>query len=371
MPKPLKFSRLAVVVTAAVSVFATGCLGGGPDQSGVFVSRDGGTSWQAAPDLTAKGAKKPKVFPPLEVTAVGVSPTDANTVVSGTDEELFLTTDGGKAWQRLTPKLPYGSKAISVQAVQFHPNQADTFYAGGVSAGYGKLIKSTDKGANLKDVFTVARPGQTITSIHLDPAGSDTLFVGDQLGSVYKSTDGAATWRRIFSVDSPISLMTASGDSLFVGTAGEGVFRSTDGGANFAPATGNLEGRGRTVWALAVGFGGLYAGTNEGLFLTRDFGATWQPVGNPLPPEGQRVQAIAVSGSAVYFATNAVVYRLTPNGDMFIPVQLQLAKNVFDLAATPVDATVLYAGAGRKNADFGDRFGAGVPQLLQAPRDRN
>lgn len=361
--------RFAVIPVVAASLLVAGCLNGGAKQSGVFVSRDGGASWQASPDLTNKQAKKPKVYPPLAVTAVAVSPADANTVVAGTEDELYLTTDGGKAWQNLTEKLPVENKAISVQAIRFHPTKPDTFFVGGVSAGYGKILKSTDKGGSLKDIFTVSRPGQTVTALLPDPNGSETLYAGDQLGAIYQSTDGGTIWRRVHTSESPISALTASGDSVYAATSGAGVLRSVAGGA-FAPVSGNLARGQLTVWSLASGFGGLYAGTDEGLYLTRDFGASWQAVASPLP-ERQRVQAVVITGSAVYFATNAVVYRLNPSGDGFIPVQLQLARNVFSLAVTPADATVLYAGASKDAVDFGNRFGSGVPQLLRPPGDAN
>lgn len=358
---------LATAGVLALVLSATGCLNNPPKQSGVFVTHDSGTAWNAAPDVRAPRVKPPKVYPPLSVSAVGASPRNARYVVAGTDNDLFQSTDGGAQWERLTGKLPTGTKAIVVHQILFHPTQDNTYFAVGVSGGYGKVIKTTDGGQTLRDVFTNSRPGQAVTSIVIQPE-SGTIFIGDQLGSVYRSTDGGASWQRVFSLErTPVSSLALSGPTLFVGTAGQGVWRSVDNGGSFVPAGGNLPSHAQTVWALASGFGGIYAGTERGLFLSRDFGNSWQSVGNPLSAGGERVQALAVSGANLYFAANAVVYRTDPAGTNFVPVQLKLARNVFSLAATPAAVGTLYAGASASAADFSQRYTTGLSSFSLIP----
>lgn len=352
---------LAIIIILAVVSVTVGCLGRSPKQSGVFVTNDSGGSWNASPDLQNPKQKRPKQYPPLEVTAIAVSPHDSKTVVAGTPKELYMTTDSGSSWQKLTEKLPVANQKIAVQSIRFHPTQTATFYVTGVSSGYGKVFKSSDNGGSLQDIFTVSRPGQTVTSIAIDPTNPDVLFVGDQLGALYSSRDGGASWRRNFTTNQIISTVTISGNAIFVGTVGSGVWRSTDGGSTFAPATGGLTGTGSTVWALLPAFGGLYAGTDAGLFVTRDFGATWQNISNPLPRD-TRVQALAASGNNLYFAANAVIYRATPDGQPFTPTQLKLARNVFGLSASP-DGSTVYAGASNSSANYADRFGYGLTNL--------
>jgi photosystem II stability/assembly factor-like uncharacterized protein len=369
----MKSWRIKVGLSIAVVGLALAISGCGPQppaQSGVFVTRDSGSSWTSTPDLKARGAKKPKVFPPLAINAVGVSPGSPDLVVSGSDDDIFQATDGGRTWERLTERLPTATKAMAVQVVAFHPTLPDTYYVGGVSGGYGKVIKTADRGRTLQDVFTVSKPGQAVTSIAI--ADNGTLFVGDQLGSVYRSNDGGGSWQRVFSLtEASVTSLAASGADLYVGTTGQGVWRSVDGGAIFHPVNGNLTGKQLSVWTLATGFGGLYVGTEEGVFVTRNFGGTWQSIGNPLPVGGQRIQAMAISGPSLYFATNAVVYKTTPAGDQFAPVQLKLARNVFSLAATGAGTNTLFAGANSQQASFPDRFNAGLPGIKVRPLGSN
>jgi photosystem II stability/assembly factor-like uncharacterized protein len=354
-------TRVAATVGTAVLLFgATGCLNSTPKQSGVFVTHDNGSSWTSTPDLQSPKAKTPKTYPPLSVGAVGVSPKNAKYVVAGTDDDLFQSTDGGASWERLTQKLPTSTKAIVVHQVVFSPSQENAYYAVGVSGGYGKVIKTTDGGKTLQDVFTNSQPGQAVTSLVIQPE-TGAIFVADQLGSIYRSADGGASWQRIFSVGNyPVSSLALAGNTLFAGTVGAGVWRSTDGGGSFVPVGGNLPNKAQTVWAMTSGFGGVYAGTDKGLFLTKNSGASWQSVGNPLPAGGERVQALAISGSNLYFASNAVVFRTNPEGTNFVPSQLKLVKNVFSLAATPAAVGTLYAGGSAGSADFINKYSAGI-----------
>ncbi|MSU75912.1 hypothetical protein EXS54_00330 [Patescibacteria group bacterium] len=356
----------ATVATIGLVLSASGCLNDPPKQSGVFATKDAGSSWNSVPDLTATGIKKPKTYPPLEVNAVGVSHTDANTVVAGTNNDIYFTTNAGGEWKKLTEELPTSTKAMTVQAALFHPTEGNTFYLGGVSGGYGKVIKSDDGGKSLHDVFTVSKPGQSVTSLTISPDGS-TLYAGDQLGSVYRSRDGGTTWERIFALEkTPITALVLSGSNVFAATAGQGVWRSADGGA-FAPANGNLQQNNQTAWSLAAGFGGLYLGTDKGLFLTRDFGANWQSVGNALPASGSPVQAIAVAGSNLYFATNAVIYRANPDGGNFVPTQLKLAKTVYSLGVSSSNET-LYAGANASGTNYSSRYEQGLSGFNIGPK---
>lgn len=356
---------LTVIVLCLVSLTA-GCLGSDPKQSGIFQTTDAGTSWKASPDLLDKKAKKPKVYPPLETTSVAVSPVDPKFVVTGTEEKLYRSTDAGAKWEQLTAKLPVTRKSITVQIIRFDASQPGTFYVGGVSGGYGKIFKTTDRGDSFQDIFTVSRPGQTITALHVDTGTQPYILAGDQLGSLYRSSDAGNSWRRVFTTASPVTAMAATPTGLFVGTDGSGVLRSSDGGATFVNTESLADGQ-RTVWTLSAGHGGIYAGTDTGLLFSRDAAASWQSVGNPLPPGRARVQAIATNDQYVFFAVNAVVYRMTPGGGTFVPVQLKAARSVFGLAFSPADQSRVYAAANNSDTNFTDRYGLGLGGLKLFP----
>lgn len=361
MQKFLLTIFLVCLVTAT-----SGCFGGDPKQSGVFQTTDAGTSWKASPDLLDKNTKKPKVYPPLEATAIAVSPADPKFVVAGTDEKLYRSTDAGGKWELLTNKLPVPRKSITAHTIRFDANSPGTYYVGGVSAGYGKIFKTTDRGDTFQDIFTVSRPGQTITSVLVLSGNSSVIIAGDQLGSIYRSADGGSSWRRVFTAASPITTIAAVPSGIFVGTDGSGVLKSTDQGTSFVNSEALGAGQ-RTVWAISGGPGGVYAGTDNGLLVSRDGGGVWQNVSNPLPPGPARVQAIAANDQHVFFAVNAVVYRINPNGESFVPVQLKGARSVFGLSLSLADQSRVYAAANNSATNFADRFGLGLGGLKLFP----
>ncbi len=362
---PLAKIVLSVFLIAIVSV-TSGCLGSSPKQSGIFVTTNNGTAWTATPDLSNKKTKAPKVYPPVEATAVAVSPQDGKFVVAGTSDKLYRTADGGAKWEELTKKLPITKKHITVQTIRFDPSQSDTYYVAGVSGGYGKIFKTTDKGANFQDIFTVTKPGQTVSSLLIQNGAPSTIIATDQLGSVYRSTDAGASWRRTFSVEPEITAITQTGQAIYLGTNGGGIWKSVDNGVTFAPVNNGLSASGQNVWALASGLGALYAGSDQGLLASRDEGASWQAIGNPLPPGNTRVQAIAVNNQYVFFAANAVVYQLAANGQ-FVPVQLKLAKSVYGLSIAPNASGTIYAAANNRASDYSERYGIGLQSLQLKP----
>ena len=349
-------------IIAGIVLLASGCTNSIPDQSGVFQSTDAAASFEARPDLTKPDVKTPKTYPKLSVRSIAQHPTQADLMLAGTGDDLYRTSDRGATWQSLTAKLPSATKAREVDKLAWQPGGSETLYAAGVSGGYGKVFKTTDKGEHFTDVLTTAEPRVAVTAIAVRADGS--VVAGDRQGNVYTSPDGI-TWKRAFSVANPITTILLIDRTVYVGTYGQGVFKNVDG-AGFTPAVGNLSGDQLQITSLALSEGTLYAGSGRGVLNSRDGGATWQTVKAPFPVSGGMIQSVVAVPGALYVASNAVVYRLVPETGEFRSAQLKLAKTIFDLSVFPGNPSQVSAAANNEDP-FNERFRTGIQRLNLIP----
>ena len=112
-------------------------------------------------------------------------------------------------------------------------------------------------------------------ALTIDPHNSNVLYAGTLGGGAYKSTNGAASWKRL-KIDTAVGAMLVDPDNsniVYAGTNGHGVFKSTNAGASFARVGSPKVG---VILALAKSGQTLYAGTaTQGLSESNDGGKTW------------------------------------------------------------------------------------------------
>jgi photosystem II stability/assembly factor-like uncharacterized protein len=107
-----------------------------------------------------------------------------------------------------------------------------------------------------------------------------------------------------------VTSFAANAGFLFAGTAA-GVSRSTDSGATWTPVNEGLTSR--SVWALAVCNGFLFAGTYDGgVFRSGDNGGSWSAVNDDLTDT--HVLALAAHGDLLVAGTLGGVFLSTTGG---------------------------------------------------------
>jgi photosystem II stability/assembly factor-like uncharacterized protein len=184
----------------------------GLDSSGIFVSHDGGTSWQAtANDQLQRAA----------VFDLAVDPATAQVVFAALETGLVKTTDGGEHWAPVSG-LPDGR----VRAVAISPNDSQYVLAGLDGMG---IYASSDGGNSWQPSNAGLEPNGSLHSIVFDPANPQNAYASDHASGVYRSTDGGHTWIRINDglTNRAATGLTISPDGqyLFVATDGQGVYR--------------------------------------------------------------------------------------------------------------------------------------------------
>ena len=202
----------------------------------VFKSTDHGTSWtQISNDLTKndKSKQQPSGGPLTNditsveyydtVFALAESPKKQGTLWAGTDDGLVhVTTDDGKNWANVTPKMPEWS---TVSIIDPSPHDATTAY---VAVDRHRLddfkpyiFKTTDLGKSWSTITNGIPDGAYVRSVREDPKRKGLLYAGTELG-VYFSLDEGAHWQplQLNLPQSPIHDLVVKDDDLVAATHG-------------------------------------------------------------------------------------------------------------------------------------------------------
>ncbi len=165
-----------------------------------------------------------------------------------------------------------------------------------------KYDSGTISGLNARNIGSAAMSGRVAAVDAVDENGKITLFVGSASGGVWKSINGATTFRPVFDKQTVQSIGAVTIDPsdhkiVWVGSGeswtrnsvsvGDGIYKSTDGGENWTnvglknserisrilvdPSNGNN--------VLACATGHLWDDNDErGVYKTSDGGKTWNKV---------------------------------------------------------------------------------------------
>jgi photosystem II stability/assembly factor-like uncharacterized protein len=175
----------------------------------IFKSEDYGATWkQISPDLTRndKSRQVPSGGPidldqsgaeifPL-VSALAVSPLDANLIWAGSDDGLaHVTTDCGKTWQKVSPP---GLPESWISCIT--PSHTDKQTAYLTARRYmlddfkPYVFKTTDLGRHWIAITTGLPQDEFVFDLREDPNDPSLLFVGTR-STVYCSLDAGAHWQ--------------------------------------------------------------------------------------------------------------------------------------------------------------------------------
>lgn len=169
-------------------------------ERGVYLSTNGGQSWQkvlftndntGAIDLSFDPGNAQVIYAALWATR-----RPPWTVYPSSHEPgsgLYKSTDGGSHWTQLTNGLPADPGRIGVAVAPADPNRVYAMVDAGTKEG--GLYRSDDAGASWKLMDNESRiwnRGWYFESVTVDPNDANTLYAINT--TVYKSTDGGASF---------------------------------------------------------------------------------------------------------------------------------------------------------------------------------
>ena len=239
---------------------------------GIWVTANGGAQWNAAAGLLD-----------MIIRGLSTSPIDP--------ARLWLASWGSGVWERPSPSQPW-ERVSNVPADYAFAATPHPYAANRVFVGAGGLYQSNNGTAFVQDTLS-----ENEFAFAFDPTSANTLYAATQLNGVYKSTDGGATWVPsstglapwneqlgipVIDVES-IVVDPAAPQSLYIGTNGSGVYKSTDGAQSWK----SILAPGQVVGCLLVVRGtqtSVYAAIRGGgVQSSIDGGGTWTDVSDGLP----------------------------------------------------------------------------------------
>ncbi len=274
---------------------------------GLFISSDGGENWIAAG------------LPGIKCRSLAIDPVAPATVFTGTDNGVYKSTDGGGNWS------PASLSGIPVYSLVIDPITAATIFAG-TGSGAFKSVNSGVDWSRLDGGLVLGPSAYAIpvNALAIHPEQTKTLFAGTISsaypgtwryiqGHVYKSVDGGGNWREAYSTNNSIIALAIdpkSPDTLYAGTDG-GIIKSTNGGENWIEINHGLSCPTAYAFAIDPRFPAtVYVGTGCGIFITTDGGDNWSSLAVALAKHD--ILSISID------STSATIYLGTKNFGLFI-----------------------------------------------------
>lgn len=332
----------------------------------IFRSQDRGTSWQERTALP--GAPAGSLVNALEIDPSSSDVVYANTFGLG----LFVSTDGGGAWQRVGATDP---AIIRILNFVVDPSNPQRLLAATNDAG---LRVSNDGGVTWNATNVTGQ----IWDVDVDPRDPRVIYASGP--DIRKSVDNGLTWQ-VLTVDQPSGTLRLVIDpvlpSRLAAFNGEGVSISTDAGATWSKRIVGLRGTRPAGFSPLATSRRNYLGVNDrGVYYVDAGESLARSVNNdplfllatpPGNPYGVRVLALPGNGDTLYAVLNSQVLAQSIDAGLHWTKLASPAIFINAVAASPLEPRTLYAGgfpAGvYKSLDGGASWAAsaaGLPDQL-------
>lgn len=301
--------RALAVCPADRQVIAAGTL------TGVFLSSDGGQSWRR---ITPEGHADLR-----NVGSVAFNPIDPRSLYVGTWHLGWMTTDAGASWQPMHRGMEDDS---DVMTLTVDPRDPSTLYATACTGIY-RALRPGGPWTQLKGIPEGKRRTRAFA---LDGAEGNVLLAGTTTG-LWISEDRGSVWRRVTPTELVINALVVRPDgTILLGTEDAGVLRSSDRGESWKASNEGFSERFVTRMLFDPASNRLLIAVrgdarHGGVFASSGVRGPWTRLAEGL--EGRQVLSLAVLGGTLFAGTDQGIFARGPRATIWTPMPMRLGKN--------------------------------------------
>lgn len=234
-------------------------------------------------------------------------PTGNTWFIASVGGGVWKTTDSGATWTELTQDVPN----LQISCITMAPSDHDVIYAGtgesffniDVMNGNG-IIKSTDRGQTWTQLASTTDDPRwnNVSRILVDPTDEDVVLASVTMGrykyseggdtsSIFRSTDGGATWTEVHQVTNVVGgggrgiqqiiADPTDFDVMYASVNAVGILKSTDRGLTWSDSSNGItDFTGRFELAISTVdtdyvFASAQGASHSELWVSVDGGANW------------------------------------------------------------------------------------------------
>lgn len=239
---------------------------------GVFVSSDAGATWRR---ISPAGDAELR-----NVDSIAIDPKDSRIIYAGTFHLPWKTTDGGVHWLPIHTGMIDDSDVFSLVVDRQKPERV---FASACSGIY----RSDNAGALWMKIQGIPFSARRTHIVLQDPSNPGVVYAGTTEG-LWKTSDGGSNWKLMTPANWVINSMVVEPKSerVVIGTDQLGILVSDDGGQFFRVSNDGFNHRQVVVFAIDPRRPGrllaVLANAPESMLETNDNGRTWFPLGGTL-----------------------------------------------------------------------------------------
>jgi photosystem II stability/assembly factor-like uncharacterized protein len=349
MKKALIAIGVFLAIALFIAIFLTVVRGFEGGVSALYESQDAGDTWRVADYRDEPVLRGKSVF------AIEFSPHTQSLVYLATTEGLFVSHDGGLAWERYAEPLSELPRGADLTDITVGPttHEGELLYLGVFYRSFGRIFKSEDGGITMREVYVTSRPRAGIFFVEQDPVRPERVWAGTGEGILLMSDDFGEQWRKVREFrEFPKTLLInpSSPQELTLLFFGDGMAKSFDGGRTWQDLSGSVKDfpgadEGTSLTREGRSPRTLYLGSEFGLLRSRNGGFGWAAVPLIIPENELPVTSIAThsfSTAELYAAAGRNVYVSKDLGETW--AVRNIGERISAIAVDPFDPAHVLVG---------------------------